>query len=128
MGEAGLEPPREPFPGARRGRAGRRLDVPEPPPRDAVPGPEAVLAREMVGRRINTAIPADSTLLEKSIGSVQHSGGKRFEADGDLYRTVHEWITVGANNDDVSKLPKVVGVEIYPKAGVLDGKGATQQK
>ncbi|MDG3003057.1 DUF1549 and DUF1553 domain-containing protein [Paludisphaera mucosa] len=109
--------------GAARGKDGFRISLfgfdPE--------GDYFRLTREMVGRRINTALPADSTLLEKSVGSVQHSGGKRFEVDSDLYRTVHEWITVGAPNDDVSKLPKVVGVEIYPKTGVLDGKGSIQQ-
>src|SRR5262249_22985917 len=29
--------------------------------------------------------------------------------------------------DDVSKLPKVVSVDLYPKNAVLDGQGATQQ-
>ncbi|WP_250846633.1 DUF1549 domain-containing protein [Aquisphaera insulae] len=85
------------------------------------------LTREQVGRRINLAVPSDSTLLEKSIGAVQHTGGKKFEPGTELYNTVLEWIEAGAPNDDVSKLPKVVGLDIYPPSGVLDGKGATQQ-
>ncbi|OJW04241.1 MAG: cell surface protein [Planctomycetales bacterium 71-10] len=109
--------------GAARGKDGFRISLfgfdPE--------GDYFRLTREMVGRRINTAVPADSTLLEKSVGAVQHTGGKRFEVGDDLYKAVHEWITVGAPNDDVSKLPKVVGVELYPKKGVMDGKGSKQQ-
>ncbi|MHC5541710.1 DUF1549 domain-containing protein, partial [Singulisphaera rosea] len=58
---------------------------------------------------------------------VQHTGGKRFEADSEMYKTIQTWIESGAPNDDASKLPKVVGVDLYPKQGVLDGQGATQQ-
>ncbi len=81
----------------------------------------------MIGRRVNLAVPSDSTLLEKTIGAVPHTGGKRFESSSELYQTIHGWIEAGAPNDDVSKLPKVVGVDLYPRSGVLDGKGATQQ-
>ncbi len=35
--------------------------------------------------------------------------------------------SAGAPNDDVSKLPTVVSVDLYPKQAVLDGEGATQQ-
>jgi hypothetical protein len=109
--------------GAARGKDGFRISLfgfdPE--------GDHFRLTREMVGRRVNLAVPSDSTLLEKAVGAVQHTGGKRFEAGSELYQTLHAWIEAGAPNDDVSKLPKVVGVDLYPKAGVLDGKGATQQ-
>ncbi len=109
--------------GAARGKDGFRISLfgfdPE--------GDYHRLTREMVGRRVNLAVPADSTLLEKAIGAVPHTGGKRFEPESELYKTVHEWIAAGAPNDDVSKLPKVVSVELYPRAAVLDGKGSTQQ-
>src|SRR6185312_372786 len=109
--------------GAARGKDGFRISLfgfdPE--------GDHHRLTREMIGRRLNLAVPSDSTLLEKATGAVQHTGGKRFEPTSELYRTIHGWIEAGAPNDDVSKLPKVVGVDLYPKAGVLDGKGATQQ-
>ena len=109
--------------GAARGKDGFRLSLFGFDP----DGDHHRLTREMVGRRVNLAVPADSTLLEKSIGAVQHTGGKRFDAKDELYKTVLNWIEAGAPNDDVSKLPKVLGVDIYPKAGVLDGKDATQQ-
>ncbi len=109
--------------GAARGKDGFRISLfgfdPE--------GDHFRLTREMIGRRINLAVPADSTLLEKATGAVQHTGGKRFEKDSELYYTLHRWIEAGAANDDASKLPKVVAVDLYPKTAVLDGKGSTQQ-
>ena len=109
--------------GAARGKDGFRLSLfgfdPE--------GDHFRLTREMVGRRINLAVPAESTLLEKATGAVPHTGGKRFEPTSELYQTLHGWLEAGAPNDDVAKLPTVVGVDLYPKQAVLDGKGSTQQ-
>ena len=109
--------------GAARGKDGFRISLfgfdPE--------GDHFRLTREMVGRRINRAVPAESTMLEKAIGSVPHTGGKRFEANSELYRTLEGWIKAGAPNDDPTKVPTVVGVDLYPKQTVLDGKGSTQQ-
>ncbi len=109
--------------GAARGKDGFRISLFGFDP----DGDHFRLTREMVGRRINLSVPADSTLLEKSVGAVQHTGGKRFEIGSEMYQTILHWIEAGALNDDASKLPKVVGVDLYPKQGVLDGKGATQQ-
>ncbi len=77
--------------GAARGKDGFRLSLfgfdPE--------GDYYRLTREMPGRRINLAVPAASTVLEKSIGAVNHTGGKRFDAASELYQTVHTWIPPG---------------------------------
>jgi hypothetical protein len=109
--------------GAARGKDGFRISLfgfdPE--------GDHYRLTREMVGRRINLAVPSDSTMLEKALGAVQHTGGKRFESSSELYQTLYQWIEAGAPNDDVSKLPTLVGVDLYPRAAVLDGKGSTQR-
>src|SRR5262249_29393598 len=109
--------------GAARGKDGFRISLfgfdPE--------GDHYRLTREMVGRRINRAIPAESTMLEKATGAVPHSGGKRFEPNSELYATLEGWIKAGAPNDDPAKVPGVVGVDVYPKQAVLDGKGSTQQ-
>jgi hypothetical protein len=109
--------------GAARGKDGFRISLFGFDPA----GDHHRLTREMVGRRVNLAVPKDSTLLEKSIGAVQHTGGKRFEAGSEMYLTLQRWIEAGAPNDDVAKLPKVVSVDLYPKQGVLDGQGATQR-
>ena len=109
--------------GAARGKDGFRISLFGFDP----DGDHFRLTREMVGRRVNLAIPSDSTLLEKAIGAVNHTGGKRFESNSELYQTLHGWIEAGAPNDDTSKLPTIVGVDLYPQKAVLDGKGATQQ-
>lgn len=109
--------------GSARGKDGFRLSIFGFDP----DGDHHRLTREMPGRRINTAVPADSTVLEKSIGAVPHTGGKRFEVGDDLYNALHEWISDGAPNDDVSKIPTVVSVELHPKKAVMDGKGRRQQ-
>ena len=62
--------------GAARGKDGFRLSLFGFDP----DGDHYRLTREMSGRRINLAVPADSLLLEKAIGAVPHTGGKRFEA------------------------------------------------
>ena len=109
--------------GAARGKDGFRISLFGFDP----DGDHYRLTREMVGRRINLAIPSDSTLLEKAVGAVPHTGGKRFETSSELYQTLHGWIEAGAPKDDATKLPKVVGVDIYPSRAVLDGKGSSQQ-
>ena len=60
----------------------------------------------MSGRRVNLAVPAESTLLEKSVGAVPHTGGKRFEVGSELYQTLHRWIEAGAPDDDVDQAPE----------------------
>ena len=109
--------------GAARGKDGFRLSLFGFDPA----GDYNRLTREMTGRRLNLAVPADSTLMEKCVGDVPHTGGKRFERDSELYKTLHTWIADAAPNDDMAKLPTVVGVDIYPRKMVLDGEKSTQQ-
>ncbi|MFM7128809.1 MAG: DUF1549 domain-containing protein [bacterium] len=85
------------------------------------------LTRKMPGRRLNQAVPAESTMIEKAVGAVQHTGGKRIEPGSEMYQTLIRWIEAGSPNDDVAKLPKLVDVQIAPKQGVLDGKGTSQR-
>jgi Protein of unknown function (DUF1549)/Protein of unknown function (DUF1553) len=109
--------------GAARGKDGFRLSLFGFDPA----GDHFRLTREQIGRRVNLAVPEDSTLLEKATGAVQHTGGKRIEKGDELYTTLKSWIEAGVPNDDVTKLPKVVSVELYPRQAVLDGEKATQQ-
>ncbi len=108
--------------GAARGKDGFRLSLfgfdPE--------GDHHRLTREMNGRRLNMAIPAESLLLEKGSGKVAHTGGACF-AENDLYwNTIIRWLDADAPNDPAT-IATCVGVDLYPKNGVLNGKGATQQ-
>lgn len=84
------------------------------------------LTREMLGRRIDVAIPDDCLLINKATGAVPHSGGTLFSRDSAYYKTMLEWLETGALKDPGEVL-KVLSVELYPNAGVLNGSGATQQ-
>ncbi|HEY2573491.1 MAG TPA: DUF1549 domain-containing protein, partial [Verrucomicrobiaceae bacterium] len=84
------------------------------------------ITRENPGRRVNLALPEESTLIEKSLGTVPHSGNKCFEEGSFYHQTLLEWITDGAPKDS-DKIPAVTGIEIYPKQCVMEGRGEKQQ-
>lgn len=86
------------------------------------------ITREIGVRRINLALPAESLLLTKATGAVQHSGGKRFSTDSDHYATILEWLENGAPNDPQDAPPPAVdSVSLYPPQAVLEGEGAAQR-
>jgi hypothetical protein len=84
------------------------------------------LTRELNGRRVNLALPAESLLLEKATGKVPHTGGQRIKEGDRYFRTLVRWLEANAPLDPPT-VPTPVAVELYPKSAVLDGKGATQQ-
>src|SRR5438874_3329457 len=108
--------------GAARGKDGFRLSLFGFDPQ----GDYYRITREIGTRRINLASPADSLLIEKTIGAVPHTGGKRFEAGSEYCQTLLRWLEGGALNDP-KPTPAIVGVDLYPPAAVLEGEGATQQ-
>jgi hypothetical protein len=108
--------------GAARGKDGFRLSLFGFDP----DGDHYRLTREINGRRINLAMPDESLVVEKSLGKVQHTGGQRFQPGSELHQTLVRWIEAGAPQD-APTVATPVGVELYPKNAVLDGKGATQQ-
>ena len=108
--------------GAARGKDGFRLSLFGFDP----DGDHYRIMREFPGRRVNLGVPAASLLVEKSIGVVPHTGGKRFEADSELNQTLVEWITKGGPTDPAD-VASPIALELYPSDGVLDGEGASQQ-
>lgn len=108
--------------GAARGKDGFRLSLFGFDP----DGDYHRILREQPGRRIDLAVPEASLLIEKSIGAVPHTGGKRFERQSELCATLIEWISAGCPQDP-AKVATCTGIELYPKSGVLDGENATQQ-
>lgn len=108
--------------GAARGKDGFRLSLFGFDPQ----GDYFRITREIGSRRINLASPKDSLIVEKSIGAVPHTGGKRFAEDSEYNATLLRWIEAGAPND-AGPTPAVLGVELYPPSAVLEGEGATQQ-
>tara|TARA_R110002096_G_scaffold16106_34_gene55259 strand:- start:17101 stop:19917 length:2817 start_codon:yes stop_codon:yes gene_type:complete len=84
------------------------------------------VTREMNGRRINLAIPEESLLVEKSIESVPHTGGKLFEKGSESYKTMVDWLAAGANKDE-GDLPEVVDIDVMPHQLLLEGDGTNHQ-
>ena len=80
------------------------------------------LTRENPGRRINLALPEESLLLTKAVGSVPHTGGKLFEKDSAPYRTLVEWIRAGAEYDQ-GEIARPTAIQIEPAQLVLKGTG-----
>jgi hypothetical protein len=108
--------------GAARGKDGFRLSLFGFDP----DGDHHRLCREMPGRRINLAIPAESLLIEKSTGKVPHTGGERVKPGSEYYQALMRWLEAGAPNDPPD-VPRPMSAELYPTAMVLDGKGERQR-
>jgi Protein of unknown function (DUF1549)/Protein of unknown function (DUF1553) len=108
--------------GAARGKDGFRLSLFGFDP----DGDHHRLCREMPGRRVNLAVPAESLLIEKSTGKVPHTGGERVKPGEGHYQTLIRWLEAGAPNDPPD-VPKPVAVDLYPPAMVLDGKAEKQR-
>ena len=89
------------------------------------------LTRELPGRRIDLASPRESLLFLKSVGGVPHTGGKRFEPDGDLANRLIRWIEAGApddpGSDPTAGVPKLVALDLYPPTSLVEGEKAVQQ-
>lgn len=108
--------------GAARGKDGFRLSLFGFDPQ----GDYVRLTREMVGRRLNLAIPEESTLVEKAVGAVPHSGNQCYTPESQYNQTILEWIGNGAPAD-AKDVATVTGIEVYPKQMVLEGQGNSQQ-
>ncbi len=108
--------------GASRGKDGFRLSLFGFDP----DGDYFRLTRQQIGRRINLAIPQESLIVQKGLGAVQHTGGVRFTTNSALYKTLVAWLAAGASNDPPS-IAKLTGIEIFPKAAVLEGSNTVQR-
>lgn len=108
--------------GAARGKDGFMLSLFGYDPQ----GDHFRITRQAPGRRINLSVPEESLLVTKSIGSVPHTGGKRFDLDSEYGQTLIRWHQIGAANDP-GAVPAVTKVEVFPEGAVLDGESATQR-
>ncbi|MBU6294788.1 MAG: DUF1549 domain-containing protein [Planctomycetes bacterium] len=108
--------------GAARGKDGFRLSLFGFDP----DGDHHRLTRELNGRRLNMAVPSASLLLEKGAGKVAHTGGQRFAENDEYWQTIVRWIEADAPADPAT-VATCVAVDLYPKTGVLNGKGSTQR-
>lgn len=108
--------------GAARGKDGFRLSLFGYDPN----GDHQRITRELPGRRVDLAIPEASLMVEKAVGVVPHTGGKRYEMDSELNQQVVKWIAAGTPQDPAD-IATCTGITIYPQNGVLDGPGETQR-
>lgn len=76
------------------------------------------LTRDMLGRRTNPLLPADSLLLQKATAGVPHEGGKRFGTDSLEYDILQRWIAAGTR-PDAQHAATVSRLEVTPTAQVL---------
>ena len=111
--------------GAARGKDGFRLSLFGFDPA----GDYQRITREMPGRRVDLGDPAGSLLVQKAVGAVAHTGGKRFSLESDLAHTLIRWIEAGAQDDPEggAKVPALTGLNLYPPESLLEGSKATQQ-
>ena len=82
------------------------------------------LTQEIVGRRINMAVPNESLILLKATGAVPHTGGQRFKKESAYYKTLETWIQQGAEYDE-EKVAVPVELTIDPPQLNFDGIGKT---
>lgn len=108
--------------GAARGKDGFRLSLFGFDP----VGDYDRITREESVRRINLAVPEASLLIEKSIGAVPHTGGKRFDKESQYNQTLLRWIAAGVPAD-AGTPPHVTELDIFPPAAVIEGADSTQQ-
>jgi mono/diheme cytochrome c family protein len=102
--------------GAARGQDGFHLSLYGFDPK----GDHFRLTTEMAGRRINLAVPEESLMLTKSIGTVPHTGGNLMKVGSPFYQTLVSWIRDGAKFDE-GEIPKPSGIEVEPRQFVLTG-------
>src|SRR3954466_5740447 len=103
--------------GAARGKDGFRLSLFGFDP----DGDHYRLTREINGRRINLALPAEGLLMEKAAGKVPHTGGQRIKEGDEYWNTLIRWHEAGVPLDPPNVAKPIPG-EVFPKPAVLDGK------
>jgi hypothetical protein len=108
--------------GSARGQDGFRLSLFGYDPE----GDHFRLTRELAGRRINLALPEESMVITKADGAAPHTGGKLFEKDSALAKTLIRWLEAGAPNDPPNE-PTCTSVELLPKRLVLESPGQTHR-
>jgi len=105
--------------GAAIGQAGFKLSLLGYDPRTDYD----TLTRELSGRRIDLASPAESLVLRKATRSIRHKGGHRIDVGSDDYRTLIAWIESGAPYGPMEL--RVTQIEVSPSDVLLAGPGGS---
>ena len=65
------------------------------------------IVRELGGRRISHKTPAQSLLIEKPAGQLDHGGGEVLEFEGAAVRKISHWISEGAKRRQLRRITKL---------------------
>ena len=106
--------------GALAGKGGFRLSLQGYNPEDDFFN----ISKQDRGRRIDFVNPAKSLFLLKPTGAIPHKGGVKLKPDSEMYQTLADWISTGANPPSAED-PAVSKIDILPKE-VLLNKGDVQ--
>jgi hypothetical protein len=92
--------------GASAGRGGLKLSLFAGNPA----GDFDALVRELEGRRINRAKPAQSLIIAKPTGMIDHEGGERFDYDGPEAKLLVEWVAAGTPRAETGGLLREISL------------------
>ncbi|HEX4147026.1 MAG TPA: DUF1549 and DUF1553 domain-containing protein [Pirellulales bacterium] len=84
------------------------------------------ITEDIVGRRVNVAVPEESLLLLKATGKVPHTGGELFTKDSVYYQRLLAWIEAGAR-DDAGPVPEPVEIRLVPERLIFQGPRRREQ-
>ncbi|MBI1902085.1 MAG: DUF1553 domain-containing protein [Planctomycetia bacterium] len=76
----------------------------------------STIVHQLEGRRINLARPADSLLIRKPTGSLDHGGGEPLEYEGKGAKLLESWIAAGAPR---GRRRKLEDLSIEPRRAVV---------
>ncbi len=80
------------------------------------------ITKDASGKRVAGAMPAETLLLKKATGQLNHGGGKVIEPTSDAYKTVEHWLKLGAPAPG-SQLAEIVSIDVTPKKLGPQGPG-----
>jgi hypothetical protein len=83
------------------------------------------LTKWSVGRRVDKVDPAKSLLLLKGTGSINHTGGKKFDMGSAEYNLLARWIAQQTPYRD-ENAPELVSIKVVPEEQILQQGGAHQ--
>ena len=85
------------------------------------------IVKEARGRRVFPAAPEQSLLLTKAVNQTPHGGGRKLDASSEDYALLARWIAEGMPYGKDTD-PKLVSIEVEPKAKTLSLKSSQQLK
>lgn len=83
------------------------------------------LTDDLAARRINAAVPEESLMLRKPLGSSPHQGGVLMTSGDPNHTILQRWIADGSKLDMDS--PRVAHIEVFPTNPIVQSTSSRQQ-